>query len=88
MTETDLPATPRTNQPPTRLQRIKAGTYGVCEQTAKPIPKERLTAVPFTRYTAEAMKEVEKTRYKVRGQAGIFGEGEEGGAKIEDGGDE
>ncbi len=70
------------------IQRIKAGTYGVCEQTAKPIPKERLTAVPFTRYTAEAMKEVEKTRYKVRGQTGIFGEGEEGGAKIEDGGDE
>ncbi len=70
------------------IQRIKAGTYGVCEVTAKPIPKERLLAVPFTRYTAEAMKEVEKTRFRVRGQTGIFGEGEEGGAKIEDGGDE
>ena len=70
------------------IQRIKAGTYGVCEVTEKPIPKERLLAVPFTRYTAEAMKEVEKTRYRVRGQTGIFGEGEEGGAKIEDGGDE
>jgi RNA polymerase-binding transcription factor DksA len=70
------------------IQRIKAGSYGVCEHTEKPIPKERLLAVPFTRYTAEAMKEVEKTRYRVRGQAGIFGEGEEGGPKIEDGGDE
>lgn len=70
------------------IQRIKAGTYGVCEHTEKPISKERLIAVPFTRYTAEAMKEIEKTRYKVRGQAGIMGEGEEGGAKIEDGGDE
>ena len=70
------------------IQRIKTGNYGVCEHTDKPIPKERLLAVPFTRYTAEAMKEVEKTRYRVRGQAGILGEGEEGGAKIEDGGDE
>ena len=70
------------------IQRIKAGNYGVCEHTQKPIPKERLIAVPFTRYTAEAMKEIEKTRYKVRGQAGILGEGEEGGAKMEDGGEE
>jgi DnaK suppressor protein len=69
------------------IQRIKNGTYGICEQTEKPIPKERLLAVPFTRYTAEAMKEVEKTRYRVRGQTGIFGEGEEG-AKIDDGSDE
>jgi RNA polymerase-binding transcription factor DksA len=71
------------------LQRIKAGTYGVCEHTQQPINKERLIAVPFTRFTAAAMKEVEKTRYKVRGQTGILGEGEEG-AKVEDdsGGDE
>lgn len=71
------------------IQRIKAGNYGVCEHTQKPISKERLQAVPFTRYTAEALKEIEKTRYKVRGQTGILGEGEEG-AKIEDdsGGDE
>lgn len=71
------------------IQRIKNGTYGVCEHTQQPINKERLVAVPFTRYTAAAMKEIEKTRYKVRGQTGILGEGEEGGPKIEsDGGDE
>lgn len=71
------------------LQRIKAGTYGVCEHTQQPINRERLIAVPFTRFTAAAMKEIEKTRYKVRGQTGILGEGEEG-AKVEDdsGGDE
>jgi RNA polymerase-binding transcription factor DksA len=71
------------------IQRIKAGNYGICEHTQKPISKERLVAVPFTRYTAEALKEIEKTRYKVRGQTGILGEGEEG-AKVEDdsGGDE
>lgn len=66
------------------IQRIKAGSYGVCEHTQQPINKERLLAVPFTRYTAAAMKEIEKTRYKVRGQTGILGEGEEGGPKVED----
>ena len=70
------------------IQRIKSGNYGVCEHTAKPIPKDRLVAVPFTRYTAEAMKEIEKTRYKVRGQTGIMGEGEENAVKMDDGGDE
>ncbi len=70
------------------IQRIKSGAYGVCEHTGKLIPKDRLVAVPFTRYTAEAMKEIEKTRYKVRGQAGIMGEGEENAVKMDDGGDE
>jgi RNA polymerase-binding transcription factor DksA len=68
------------------IQRIKSDNYGICEHTQQPIPKERLLAVPFTRYTAAAMKEIEKTRYKVRGQAGILGEGEEGGPKMEDDG--
>jgi RNA polymerase-binding transcription factor DksA len=71
------------------IQRIKSGNYGICENTGQAIPKERLIAVPFTRYTAVAMKEIEKTRYKVRGQTGILGEGEEGGPKMEsDGGEE
>lgn len=70
------------------IQRIKSGAYGVCEHTGKLIPKDRLVAVPFTRYTAEAMKEIEKTRYKVRGQTGIMGEGEEGAVKMDDNGDE
>lgn len=70
------------------IQRIKSGSYGVCEHTQQPINKERLSAVPFTRYTAAAMKEVEKTRFKVRGQTGILGEGEEGSTKAEAGDDE
>lgn len=70
------------------IQRIKTGAYGICEHTQQPINKERLSAVPFTRYTAAAMKEIEKTRYKVRGQTGILGEGEDGGQKIEGGDDE
>ena len=73
------------------IKRIKAGTYGTCEGTGKPIAKERLLAVPFTRYSAEAQKEIEKNRYRTRTQTGLFGEmGEEGGKLIEDdsGGDE
>ncbi|MFT3831623.1 MAG: TraR/DksA C4-type zinc finger protein [Opitutaceae bacterium] len=71
------------------IQRIKNGTYGVCELTGKPINKERLLAVPFARFSVESQTEVEKTKRRSASRAGLFGEGEEGG-KIEDdgGGDE
>lgn len=36
------------------LIRIKNGTYGVCIETGKLIPKERLRAVPHTQYCIEA----------------------------------
>jgi RNA polymerase-binding transcription factor DksA len=72
------------------IKRIRDGTYGVCEITAKPISKERLLAVPFTRYSAEAQKQIERNRHHSRTQAGLFGEGEEGGKIMEEdgGGDE
>jgi len=73
------------------IKRIKDGTYGICEVTQKPISKERLLAVPFTRYSAEAQKELEKNRYRARTASGLFGElGEEGGKISDDdgGGDE
>lgn len=66
------------------IQRIKAGTYGTCEMTNKPISKERLLAVPFTRFSAEAQKEIERNHYRSRQQAGLFGEMGEDGAKIAD----
>jgi RNA polymerase-binding transcription factor DksA len=66
------------------IKRINDGTYGICEITQKPIAKERLLVVPFTRYTAEAQKDLERNRHRSRTQAGLFGElGEEGG-KIAD----
>ena len=65
------------------IQRIKNGTYGVCELTGKPISKDRLTAVPFARFSVESQAEVEKTKRRAAARAGIFGEGEEG-AKMED----
>ncbi len=74
------------------IKRIHDGSYGICEHTQKPIAKDRLLAVPFTRYTAEAQKEIERHSHRSRTQAGIFGEmGEEGGSpKMADdgGGDE
>lgn len=73
------------------IKRIHDGTYGICEITQKPIAKERLLAVPFTRYSAEAQKDLEKNRYRARTASGLFGElGEEGGKIMDDegGGDE
>jgi RNA polymerase-binding transcription factor DksA len=69
------------------IKRIKDGTYGVCENTQKPIAKDRLLAVPFTRYSAEAQKDIERNRMRSRSQAGLFGElGEEGAAMTASGG--
>ena len=54
--------------------RIKNGSYGICEETGKPINKERLTAVPFARYSLEGQKEFEKNNRKRRERAvtGLF----------------
>jgi RNA polymerase-binding transcription factor DksA len=72
------------------IKRVHDGSYGICEVTQKPISKDRLLAVPFTRYTAEAQKNLERNRHRSRTQAGLFGEGEEGGKIADDdgGGDE
>lgn len=44
------------------IERMKKGTYGICEITGKPIPAERLRDVPFTRYSIEGKIEAEKMR--------------------------
>jgi RNA polymerase-binding transcription factor DksA len=68
------------------IKRIDDGTYGVCEITQKPIAKERLLAVPFTRYSAEAQKDIERNRHRSRTQAGLLGElGEDSGKMMDDG---
>ncbi len=41
------------------LQRIADRIYGVCQMTGKPIPKARLNAKPWAKYTIEAAKLVE-----------------------------
>jgi len=42
------------------LKRIQRGTYGVCELTGKPIPRARLDAIPWTRFTVEAQAQLER----------------------------
>jgi len=38
------------------IMRIRRGTYGICELTGKPIERERLEAIPWTRFSADAEK--------------------------------
>ncbi|HVU38116.1 MAG TPA: TraR/DksA C4-type zinc finger protein [Opitutales bacterium] len=72
------------------LKRIRNGTYGTCEITGQAISAERLAAVPFTRYSLEGQKELEKQRRygSQRGNAvaGLFTEatGEDAAALAED----
>jgi RNA polymerase-binding transcription factor DksA len=42
------------------LNRIQHGAYGVCELTGKPIEPKRLEAIPWTRFSASAEKQLEK----------------------------
>ena len=44
------------------LQRIDDHTYGMCEMTSKPIPKARLNAKPWARYTIESALKIERGR--------------------------
>ncbi len=46
------------------LERIDAGTYGICEYTGKPISTERLDELPWTRYSIEAARERERRSYQ------------------------
>ena len=56
------------------IYRIKDGTYGVCEETGKPINKQRLAVVPFTRFSLEGQEAFEKNNRKRRNKVvtGLF----------------
>ena len=41
------------------INRIENGTYGQCELTGQPIEPERLKAIPWTRFSMEAQKQLE-----------------------------
>jgi len=42
------------------LKRIEKDAYGVCELTGKAIPRARLDAIPWTRFTVEAQAQLER----------------------------
>ncbi len=48
------------------LRRIEKSTYGICELTEELIPKERLMALPYVRYTVQAQSELERGRARFR----------------------
>ncbi len=56
------------------IQRIFDGSYGVCEITGEPIAKDRLMAVPFTRYSLEGQRELEKQRRNKVQRVGVLSE--------------
>lgn len=53
------------------IDRIFNGTYGICEVTHKPISRDRLNAVPFTRFSKEGQDQYEKIRRRSAQRVGI-----------------
>src|SRR5262245_24821077 len=63
------------------IKRIEKGTYGICELTAKPIPRARLDAIPWARFTVEAQAQLEKEgALRQRNRLGSLGSVDAGGA--------
>jgi len=69
------------------LKRIELGTYGKCEMSGKPIPRARLEAIPFARFTVECQSQLEKQSRAARirpSVTSLFGLTEEEGAESEE----
>ena len=67
------------------LKRIERATYGICEITSKPIPKARLDAIPWTRFTVEAQAQLEKEGALRQRRLGALGSVDSGtGVEIDD----
>jgi len=69
------------------LKRIEVGTYGKCEMSGKPIPRARLEAIPFARFTVECQSQLEKQSKAARirpSVTSLFGLTEEEGGESEE----
>jgi RNA polymerase-binding transcription factor DksA len=67
------------------LKRIERDTYGTCELTGKPIPKARLDAIPWTRFTVEAQAQLEREGALRQKRLGALGTIDSvGGAEVEE----
>jgi len=69
------------------LKRIEVGTYGKCEMSGKPIPRARLEAIPFARFTVECQSQLEKQSKASRVRQSVtslFGLTEEEGGETEE----
>ncbi len=65
------------------LKRIERKTYGVCELTGKLIPRARLEAIPWTRFTVEAQAQLEREGALRSRRLGQLGTIDSVGAPIE-----
>jgi DnaK suppressor protein len=69
------------------LKRIEKNTYGVCELTGKAIPRARLEAIPWTRFTVEAQAQLERDGALRQRRLGALGTVDNaGGSDVEAGG--
>lgn len=67
------------------LKRIEKNTYGVCELTGKVIPKVRLDAIPWTRFTVEAQAQLERDGAMRQRRLGALGSVDSaGGVEVEE----
>ena len=69
------------------LRRVELGTYGVCEMSGKPIPRARLEAIPFARFTVQCQSQLEKQNRASRVRQSVtslFGLTEEEGGEAEE----
>lgn len=69
------------------LKRIELGTYGVCEISGKSIPRARLEAIPFARFTVECQSQLEKQNRASRVRQSVtslFGLTDEEGGESEE----
>lgn len=67
------------------LKRIEKDTYGVCELTEKAIPKTRLDAIPWTRFTVEAQSQLEREGALRQRRLGTLGTVDNsGGVEVEE----
>ena len=69
------------------LKRIELGTYGICEMSGKHIPRARLEAIPFARFTVECQSQLEKQNKASRVRQSVtslFGLTDEEGGEAEE----
>jgi DnaK suppressor protein len=61
------------------LLRLEHGTYGICEGTGDPIPRPRLEAIPWARYSVEYQRKLEagEVEEEEEGETAEAGEEEE-----------
>jgi DnaK suppressor protein len=66
------------------IRRIQDGSYGTCELTGKPIQAKRLNAIPWTRFSIEAERDLESNGVLAHPKLGNLGSVADSGADDEE----